>query len=77
MKITVVLKGNLSWHDRQRRKKIIYQGGLSKPGEILSHLGIPLEQVQMIAVNGELLRNLDTELEEGTELKVYPIIEGG
>jgi sulfur carrier protein ThiS len=45
--------------------------------EILLSAGIPLEEVQLVAVNGEVISLKNAVVSEGDEIKIFPAVGGG
>jgi sulfur carrier protein ThiS len=51
--------------------------GPSLLSEILSNLGVPVSDVYLTILNGELVTLEDTLVNDSDEVKVYPPIDGG
>jgi sulfur carrier protein ThiS len=49
----------------------------SRLSEILTSLGIPPAEVQLVVVNGELVELDETVVSDQDEVKVYPPVNGG
>ena len=45
--------------------------------ELVTHLGIPVREVHMVILNGQILRNFDRVLEDGDRVVLSPPIAGG
>lgn len=70
--------GHLDFYLPDRRSRIELE--LKEPtrlSELLAGLGIPLAEVHLVVVNGQLV-DLDETLVSGwDEVKVYPAVNGG
>ena len=70
--------GHLDFYLPQRRSRIELE--LKEPtrlSELLAGLGIPLAEVHLVAVNGELVDLAETVVSDQDEVKIYPAIDGG
>jgi sulfur carrier protein ThiS len=45
--------------------------------EVLANLGIPIAEVYLVAVNGEMVDPHKTLVSQEDEVKVYPPVDGG
>ena len=73
----VLLKGGLERHVENGAKELVVTEAGKTVREILEAHGIPMDQVQMVVVEGALRQDLDIEIADGKAYKVIPIIEGG
>lgn len=76
MKLT--LGGNLSFYvpDSPRQVEV----SLSEPArlsEVLAGLGIPVAEVYLAVVNGELVELQTALVSQHDEVKIYPPVDGG
>lgn len=73
----VLLKGGLDHHVKDGAKELLVTQAGKTVRQVLEEHGVPLDQVQMVVVEGALSQDLDVEVADGKEFKVIPIIEGG
>jgi sulfur carrier protein ThiS len=74
----LTLGGHLSFYDDLRRKHI--QVYLEKPAplnDLLSRLGVPLEEINFASVNGELVSLAEVWVAPGDRIELYPPMGGG
>jgi sulfur carrier protein ThiS len=70
--------GNLDFYLPGHRNRLDVE--LKEPArlsEILAGFGIPLAEVHLVAVNGELVDLAETVVSDQDEVKIYPAIDGG
>jgi len=70
--------GHLDFYLPQRRSRIELE--LKEPtrlNELLAGLGIPLAEVHLVVVNGQLVELTEAIVSDGDEVKIYPAVNGG
>ena len=74
----IYLGGHLNfYHPRKERwLEIEIQGSRSLAG-ILEDAGLPLAEVQLVALNGEVVDLEDAVISEGDQVKVFSAVGGG
>lgn len=77
IKVTIILKGHLMWYSEGKKKvhEITISEGL-KIIDALHTIKVPIEQINIVRKNGEKV-SLDTEINEGDQIEIVPIIAGG
>ena len=74
----LLLGGYLPFYASKRQDKI--EVPLKEPArlsEVLSQLGIPVSEVYLTVVNGELVTLDETMVSDSDEVRLYPPIDGG
>jgi sulfur carrier protein ThiS len=70
--------GLLDFYFPGRRNRIVLE--LKEPtrlGEVLTGLGVPLAEVHLVVVNGQLVDLAETVVSDQDEVKIYPAVNGG
>lgn len=70
--------GLLDFYLPGRRNRIVLE--LKEPtrlGEVLAGLGVPLAEVHLVVVNGQLVELDETVVSDQDEVKIYPAVNGG
>ena len=72
------LGGQLSFflpgHPRQLE---VLLGGPTLLSEVITGVGIPIAEVYIVAVNGEMVDPQNTFVSQEDEVKLYPPVDGG
>ena len=72
------LGGQLSFylpgHPRQLEVQLDGPTWLS---DVLTNLGIPIAEIYLVAVNGEMVDPQNTLVSQEDEVKLYPAVDGG
>jgi sulfur carrier protein ThiS len=74
----LLLGGYLSFFSSKRQDKI--EVPLEEPrrlSEVLSELGVPVSEVYLTVLNGELVTLDETVVSDSDEVRLYPPIDGG
>ena len=74
----LLLGGYLSFFASARQDKI--EVPLTEPArlsEVLSKLGVPVSEVYLTVLNGELVTLEETMVSDSDEVRLYPPIDGG
>ena len=74
----IFLGGHLSFYHPNKDKWLVVD--LKSPTplvDLLNTAGIPLSEVQLVAVNGEVVELKDALVSEGDEVKVFSPVGGG
>jgi sulfur carrier protein ThiS len=70
--------GLLDFYLPGRRSQIVLELKESaRLGEVLTGLGVPLAEVHLVVVNGQLVELTETIVSDGDEVKIYPAVNGG
>jgi sulfur carrier protein ThiS len=70
--------GHISFYMPDRRSKMNFE--IKEPtrlNEVLAELGIPLAEVHLVVVNGQLADLKTVYVVEQDEVKLYPAVNGG
>ena len=76
--IRIYLGGYLNFYHPQRENWL--EVTISPPttlAEVLSDAGIPIKEVQLVSINGEVVDLEDAVIPEGDEVKVFSAVGGG
>jgi sulfur carrier protein ThiS len=74
----IFLGGHLNFYHPKKAKWLAVDLDGSKPlAVLLDDAGIPLTEVQLVAINGEVLDLQDAVVSEGDEVKVFSAVGGG
>ncbi len=74
----IFLGGHLNFYHPKKDKWLAVDLEGSAPlAELLDNAGIPLSEVQLVAINGEVLDLQDAVVSEGDEVKVFSAVGGG
>ena len=73
--IEIKLYASLRKYDRGTCRNM-EKGGLRKVGDVARELGVPEKEIAIVIVNGERGR-LETRLQGGDLLQLFPLIGGG
>ena len=76
MRVTVRLKGQLCWYDKERRKEVTLEAPFLTVRTILQELGIPESELYMATVDG-IKVSLDQPLKDEATVELLPAIGGG
>lgn len=72
------LGGSLAFHTPTKQSILEVQLiGKTKLTEIVHILGIPIAEVQLTVLNGELVDLKDISISDGDEVRLYPLVDGG
>jgi sulfur carrier protein ThiS len=72
------LAGYLSFFGSGRQEKIeVPLKGPARLSEVLSRLGIPVSEIYLTVVNGELVTLGETTVGDSDEVRLFPPIDGG
>lgn len=76
MKINVVLAGPLSKYGNGSRNQVLLFNDSCQLKELVAALGIPEDKYSFAIING--IKSLeDVALQDGDEVKIYPMVSGG
>ncbi len=72
------LGGSLAWHDAQRRTQfeVVLEETISLR-TLLERLSIPVAEVALTVVNGEMAESLEALVGDRDDVRFYPIMGGG
>jgi sulfur carrier protein ThiS len=74
----IYLGGHLNFYHPNKEKWLVVELERATPlAEILEEAGIPLAEVQLVALNGEVVDLGDAVLSEEDEVKVFSAVGGG
>jgi sulfur carrier protein ThiS len=74
----IYLGGHLNFYHPDKDRWLAVQLERSTPlTDILEDAGIPLNEVQLVSLNGEVVDLGDAILSEGDEVKVFSAVGGG
>ena len=74
----IFLGGHLNFYHPDKEKWLETNLARATPlADILRDAGIPLSEVQLVAVNGEVVDLQDAIVSEGDEVKVFSAVGGG
>ena len=74
----IFLGGHLNFYHPEKKTWMDLQiEGPSQLSELLVFVGVPLEEVQLVVVNGEMVDGLEVVVCEGDEVKVFSAVGGG
>ena len=74
----IYLGGHLNFYHPKKEKWLEVQlEDAERLADLLDRAGIPLAEVQMVAVNGEVVDLQDTLVSEGDQVKVFSAVGGG
>jgi sulfur carrier protein ThiS len=74
----LLLGGYLSFFaPAQQEKLAVPVNDPTRLSEILSKLGIPVSEVYLTVLNGELVTMDETMVNDSDEVRLYPAIDGG
>lgn len=74
----IFLGGHLNFYHPKKEKWLEVELDGSIPlAELLNNGGIPLREVRLVAVNGEVVDLKDTVVSTGDEVKVFSAVGGG
>jgi len=76
VRVTVRLKGQLCWYDKERRREVTLEATSLTVRAILQELGIPESELYMATVDGAKT-SLDQPLKDGATVELLPAIGGG
>ena len=74
----IFLGGHLNFYHPKKEKWLVVE--LKEPAplaNILEESGIPLKEVQLVAINGEVIDLQDALVSMGDEVKVFSAVGGG
>lgn len=74
----IYLGGYLNfYHPKKENWLAVELKGATALSKLLSTAGIPLEEVNLVAINGEVVDLKDAIVSEGDEVKVFSPVGGG
>ncbi len=76
MKINVVLAGPLSKYGNGSRNQVLLFNDSCQLKELVDALGIPDDMYSFVIVNGVKASD-NVVLQNGAEVKIYPMVSGG
>lgn len=72
------LGGYLDFYNPQRRNQLDVKLGNHTPlHELLTELGIPLGEVHLVVINGEVADLIESRVSEQDEVKLFSAVGGG
>ena len=74
----IFLGGHLNFYHPKKHKWLVVE--LEEPARLanlLNDAGIPLTEVQLVAINGEVVQLQNALVSEGDEVKVFSAVGGG
>jgi len=74
----IYLGGYLNFYHPKKGKWLVVELDRPTPlAELLDHAHIPLEEVQLVAINGEVVELQAAVISEGDDVKVFSAVGGG
>jgi sulfur carrier protein ThiS len=74
----ILLGGHLNFYHPKKEKWLVVELESSIPlADLLNDAGIPLTEVQLVAINGEIVQLQNAVVSEGDEVKVFSAVGGG
>ena len=73
----LLLKGGLNRYTEDKVKEIVVSDQGKTIKDVLEEYKVPLDQVQLVVLNGTTTKNLEPHFKDGDEVTVIPIIESG
>jgi sulfur carrier protein ThiS len=74
----IFLGGHLNFYHPQKEKWLeVELNGPTRLTVLLNEAGIPTVEVQLVAVNGEVVDLEDVQVSEGDDVKVFSAVGGG
>ena len=74
----IFLGGHLNFYHPKKDKWLAVELEGSTPlADLLNDAGIPLTEVQLVAINGEIVQLQNAVVSEGDEVKVFSAVGGG
>ena len=74
----IFLGGHLNFYHPQKEKWLVVDlKGPTLMGDLLTAAGVPLSEVQLVAINGEVVELKNALVSEGDQVKVFSPVGGG
>jgi sulfur carrier protein ThiS len=74
----IFLGGHLNFYHPQKDKWLeVDLAGPTPLVNLLTAAGVPLSEVQLVAINGEVVELEDAQVSEGDEVRVFSPVGGG
>jgi len=76
--MNLYLGGHLSFYHPQKEKWLVVEGNAPEPlADLLSRAGIPLGEVHLVVVNGEVVELENAIVAAQDEVRIFSAVGGG